>query len=209
MRTGGRNTLKMGGRLPLERIAAKGDAAEKHARCTRIILLSLTGVSVTEMMAATEMTKATVWRWRPWFVNEGVNGLLRDKIRPPGTASAPDERAGAALAMAAKPPAHDASNWTTREPCRAVMLSLGERFWLSALDRAVPGLLFKRKYCAGVKRDCSCHGASILFVASNVVAGTVPGRNMRLPSAALVIRVLNSLERDIPISRVVHLSLNF
>ena len=36
-------------------------------------------------MTATGKSKTAVWRWQERFVCEGVDGLLRDKTRPPGT----------------------------------------------------------------------------------------------------------------------------
>jgi hypothetical protein len=38
------------------------------------------------IMAATGKSKTCVWRWQERFMAEGVDGLLRDKTRPPGTA---------------------------------------------------------------------------------------------------------------------------
>ena len=36
-------------------------------------------------MAATGKSKTCVWRWQERFMTEGVDGLLREKTRPPGT----------------------------------------------------------------------------------------------------------------------------
>jgi hypothetical protein len=55
-------------------------------------------------MAATGAGKATVWRLRERFMTEGVDRLLREKARPPGTPSVPDERAVRVVAMRLKPP---------------------------------------------------------------------------------------------------------
>lgn len=37
-------------------------------------------------MAATGKSKTCVWGWQERFMAEGVDGLLRDKTRPPGIA---------------------------------------------------------------------------------------------------------------------------
>jgi hypothetical protein len=45
-------------------------------------------------MAATGKSKTCVWRWQERFMAEGVDGLLRDKTRPPGTGAEPGREAG-------------------------------------------------------------------------------------------------------------------
>ncbi len=38
------------------------------------------------IMAATGKSKTCVWRWQERFMRDSVDGLLRDKTRPPGIA---------------------------------------------------------------------------------------------------------------------------
>jgi hypothetical protein len=47
-----------------------------------IVLLSADGVGTTEIMRQTSTSKTCVWRWQERFMQEGVDGLLRDKTRP-------------------------------------------------------------------------------------------------------------------------------
>ena len=56
----------------------------KHVWRARIILLSADGLGTMAIMAATGKSKTCVWRWQECFMEEGVDGLLRDKTRPPG-----------------------------------------------------------------------------------------------------------------------------
>jgi hypothetical protein len=72
-----------------------------------------------------------VWRWQARFMEEGVEGLLRDKTRPPGTAPVADDRAAAIVAMALKPPHHEATHWTARAMAKAVGLAVStvQRIW--------------------------------------------------------------------------------
>ena len=37
-------------------------------------------------MVETGKSKTTVWRWQERFMEEDIDGLLRDKTRPPGIA---------------------------------------------------------------------------------------------------------------------------
>ena len=46
------------------------------------MLLSADGVGTNEIMRQTGTSKTCVWRWQQRFMEEGVDGLLRDKTRP-------------------------------------------------------------------------------------------------------------------------------
>ena len=69
----------------LEAIANDGNSRLKHARRARIILLADQGLGTMAIAAGTGASKPTVRRWQPRFMEEGVDGLLRDKTRKPGT----------------------------------------------------------------------------------------------------------------------------
>ncbi len=83
MRTG--ITIKVGSsdRLRLEGIAGNRSAAQKHVWRAAIILMSADGVGTHGIMRRTGKSKTCVWRWQERFMEEGVDGLLRDKTRPP------------------------------------------------------------------------------------------------------------------------------
>ncbi|MCH2520131.1 MAG: helix-turn-helix domain-containing protein, partial [Dehalococcoidia bacterium] len=79
MRTG--ITIKVGtsDRLRLEGIVEDRCAAQKHVWRAAIILLSANGVGTHGIMRRTGKSKTCVWRWQERFMEEGVDGLLRDK----------------------------------------------------------------------------------------------------------------------------------
>ncbi len=58
------------------------NAAQKHVWRAAIVLLSWDGVGTTEITRRTGKSKTCVWRWPDRFMEEGVDGLLRDKTRP-------------------------------------------------------------------------------------------------------------------------------
>ena len=66
----------------LRRLAADRNAAQKHAWRAEIVLLSADGLGTTEIMRRTGKSKTCVWRWQERFMEEGYDGLLRDKTRP-------------------------------------------------------------------------------------------------------------------------------
>lgn len=51
----------------------------------RIILLSAERLSVLEVAHQDGVSQPAVWRGQQRFAEEGVNGLLHDNTRPPGT----------------------------------------------------------------------------------------------------------------------------
>ena len=72
--------------LRLEALVAARGSPQKHVWRARIILLTANGLGTVAIMAATGKSKTCVWRWQERFMAEGVDGLLRDKTRPPGIA---------------------------------------------------------------------------------------------------------------------------
>ena len=88
MRTGISITLKPADRRRLEALAGDRNAAHKHVWRAEIVLLSVDGVGTNKIMRQTGKSKTCVWRWQERFMQEGYDGLLRDKTRPsriPGT----------------------------------------------------------------------------------------------------------------------------
>lgn len=67
-------------------------------------------------MGATGNSKTCVWRWQERFMHEGVDGLLRDKIRPPGKAPVPPERVARIVRLTQDPPPDGARDG---QGCRA------------------------------------------------------------------------------------------
>ena len=82
MRTGISITLTPSDRQRLEAVASNRNTAQKHVWRAVIVLLSADGIGTTEIMCRTGTSKTCVWRWQERFMQEGVDGLLRDKTRP-------------------------------------------------------------------------------------------------------------------------------
>jgi len=47
-----------------------------------IVLATADGHGTNEIMRRTGMSKPTVWRWQERYIEEGVDGITRDKTRP-------------------------------------------------------------------------------------------------------------------------------
>jgi transposase len=131
MRNGTSIVLDDTARRRLEGIAADRNTPQKHVWRARIVLLSADGVGTNAIMAATGTAKTTVWRWQERFMAEGVDGLLRDRTRPPGRSPVPEEHAARVVKMTLKPPPHEATHWTGRAMAKAVGLAVStvQRIW--------------------------------------------------------------------------------
>jgi hypothetical protein len=124
-------TLDGAARRRLEAIAADRNAPQKHVWRARIILLSADGAGTNAIIAATGTAKTTVWRWQDRFLAEGVDGLLRDKTRPPGKAPVPEDQAARVVELTLKPPPHEATHWTGRAMAKTAGLAVStvQRIW--------------------------------------------------------------------------------
>src|SRR3712207_5494755 len=83
MRTGIVVEVTAADRARLEAVAADRNSPQQHVWRARIVLLTADGCGANEIMRRTGKAKTVVWRWQERFMREGVDGLLRDKTRPP------------------------------------------------------------------------------------------------------------------------------
>jgi transposase len=123
MRTGISFILSDGDRQRLDAIVAGRSTPQKHVWRARIVLLSADGVGTNAIMAATGKSKTCIWRWQERFASEGVDGLLRDKTRPPGKPSTAVARVEDVVRRTLEPPPHEATHWTLRAMAKAVGLA--------------------------------------------------------------------------------------
>ena len=107
-------------RVRLEALVAARGSPQKHVWRARIVLLSDDGLSTVAIMAATGKSKTCVWRWQERFMVEGVDGLLRDRTRPPGIAPLASSLVERVVALTLEPPTHEATHWTVRAMAKAI-----------------------------------------------------------------------------------------
>ena len=81
MRTGISITLKASDRRRLLAIMRDRNTPQKHVWRAAIVLLSADGAGTIEITRQTAKSKTSVWRWQERFMQEVVDGLLRDKTR--------------------------------------------------------------------------------------------------------------------------------
>src|ERR687893_1985412 len=123
--------LRPGDRERLAAIIADRNRPQKHVQRARIILHSNERLPVLEVARRAGASRRAVWRWQQRFAEDGVEGLLRDKTRPPGKAPLPPETVAQVLALTCSEPPGETTHWTGRAVARVVGISLRavQRIW--------------------------------------------------------------------------------
>src|SRR5215211_2043383 len=93
-------------------------------------------------------------------------------------------------------------------PADALVLAVDEKSQIQALDRTQPGLPLKKGRAGTMTHDYKRNGTTTLFAALNVLDGTVIGRNMQRHRHQEFIRFLNTIERQVPVGKKVHVILD-
>jgi transposase len=112
MRTGISIALSPSDRQRLEAVISNRNTAQKHVWRAAIVLLSADGVGTTEIMRQTGTSKTCVWRWQERFMQEGVDGLLRDKTRPSRIKPLGPDMAERVVNLTLSDPPAEATHWT-------------------------------------------------------------------------------------------------
>jgi transposase len=93
-------------------------------------------------------------------------------------------------------------------PAHAVVLSIDEKSQIQALDRTQPGLPMKKGRCATMTHDYKRNGTTTLFAALDVLQGKLIGRCMQRHRHQEFIRFLNTVNRQVPAAKAVHVVLD-
>ena len=103
----------------------------KHVQRARIVLLSAEQLPVLEIARQIGISRPAVWRWQQRYGEEGVDGLLRDKTRPPGKPPLPPATVAKVLALTCSRPPAETTHWTGRAVAKTVGVSLRavQRIW--------------------------------------------------------------------------------
>ena len=116
-------TISAEQRVALEQLVADRNTPAKVVWRARIVLASADGESVKAVARATGKSKPCVWRWQRRFAEDGVEGLTRDKTRPPGRTPMPAELKAKVLAKTACETPPGATHRSVRAMAKAVGIS--------------------------------------------------------------------------------------
>jgi transposase len=121
-------------RARLEAIIKDRNSSRKAVWRGEIVLATADGHGTNEIMRRTGKSKPCVWRWQERYVEEGVDGLLRDKTRPSRVPPLPQKVKVAVLKRTATETPPDATHWSRTSMAKAVGISASSvgRIWREA-----------------------------------------------------------------------------
>jgi transposase len=131
MRTGISIVVSASDRRRLKALVRDRNTPQKHAWRAEIVLLSGAGLGTSEIMRQTGKSKTCVWRWQERFMQESVDGLLRDKTRPSRVPALDTAVAERVVAMTLMDPPGEATHWTGAMMAKAAGISVSsvQRIW--------------------------------------------------------------------------------
>ena len=131
MRTGVTVHLSPTDRKRLRAIVDDRNSLQKHVWRARIVLATAEGLGTAAIMRTAGVSKTAVWRWQARFMEEGLEGLLRDKTRPPGTPRLPEDVADRVVALTLGDPPGETTHWTANLMATAsgISASAVRRIW--------------------------------------------------------------------------------
>jgi transposase len=131
MRTGVSIEVSVADRARLRGLVADRNAAQKHAWRAEIVLLTADGLGTNEIMRRTGKSKTCVWRWQERFMQEGFEGLLRDKTRPSRIPPLKPDVAERVVALTLAEPPAEATHWTAAMMASKIGISVSsvQRIW--------------------------------------------------------------------------------
>ncbi|MDR3375872.1 MAG: IS630 family transposase [Ancalomicrobiaceae bacterium] len=123
--------LNSADRHRLDQIVGDRNRPLKHVLRAKIVLLSGDRLPVLEVARRAGASRPAVWRWQQRFAEEGVDGLLRDKTRKPGTPPIPTSVVARIVALTCTEPPGAVTHWTGRAMAKAIGVSLTsiQRIW--------------------------------------------------------------------------------
>jgi transposase len=131
MRTGIEIHVTPEDRARLDQVVADRNTPQKHVWRAKIILLSALGAGTMEIARKVGQSKPTVWRWQERFAAEGVDGLLRDKTRPPGKKPLAEAVVRQVVTKTTTEKPLGATHWSARTMAKAVGIAVSsvQKIW--------------------------------------------------------------------------------
>jgi transposase len=121
-------------RAELESLVADRNTPRKLVWRAEIVLATSEGRGTGEIMRRADTSKPTVWRWQERYLDEGVDGLKRDKTRPSRVPPLPRETRLQVIAKTVQESPPNATHWTRSLMAEAVGISPSSvgRIWAEA-----------------------------------------------------------------------------
>ena len=121
-------------RADLQALVSDRNTPRKLVWRAEIVLATADGHGTGEIMRRATTSKPTVWRWQERYLDEGVDGLKRDKTRPSRVPPLPRETRLKVIAKTVQESPPNATHWTRSLMAEAVGISPSSvgRIWAEA-----------------------------------------------------------------------------
>ena len=121
-------------RLELQALIANRNTPRKLVWRAEIVLATADGHGTFGIMRRAATSKPTVWRWQERFLDEGVDGLKRDKTRPSRVPPLPRETKLKVIAKTVQESPPNATHWSRALMAEATGISPSSvgRIWAEA-----------------------------------------------------------------------------
>jgi transposase len=121
-------------RARLAAIIKDRNSSRKAVWRAEIVLATADGCGTNEIMRRTGKSKPCVWRWQERYIEDGVDGLLRDKTRPSRVPPLPEKVKLTVLKKTANEMPANATHWSRTSMAKAVGISPSSvgRIWREA-----------------------------------------------------------------------------
>jgi transposase len=118
-------------RLRLEGVVKDRNSPQKHVARALALIATAEGCGTNEVMRRSGLSKPAVWRWQARFMDEGVDGLLRDKTRKPGKPALAAQTVARVVELTLADPPRETTHWTARAMAKAVGIGVisVQRIW--------------------------------------------------------------------------------
>lgn len=110
-------------RAELQSLVADRNTPRKLVWRAQIVLATADGHGTGEIMRRADTSKPTVWRWQERYLDEGLDGLKRDKTRPSRVPPLPRETRLTVIAKTVRESPPNATHWTRSLMAEAVGIS--------------------------------------------------------------------------------------
>ena len=121
-------------RAELQALIANRNTARKLVWRAEIVLATADGHGTFEIMRRARTSKPTVWRWQQRYLDEGVDGLKRDKTRPSRVPPLPMKTRLKVIAKTVQETPPNATHWSRALMAEAMGISPSSvgRIWAEA-----------------------------------------------------------------------------
>lgn len=123
--------LSAEGRCGLDWIVEDLRRPVKPVQRARIVLLSVDRLPVLEIAKRVGVSRPMVWRWQQRYAEESLDGLLRDKTRPPAIPPMPQAEVHTVVERTLREPPGAVTHWTGRAMAKVMGVSQRtvQRIW--------------------------------------------------------------------------------